>query len=353
MRIFPYGIVLAVFAGAILVAPPRTARYSFPRSPSETHKAKEEPQSVEKRVGLPAAPPVKKNAAFETPMPVKPASPAASSSAAQAAPPAPAAPTTADLPIDLRSVVVVKCLFKDASGNQVTAYGSGVMVGEDGYVLTARHVVDTAYTYRITGGKQGLQEHVLDSCRIAVPPDGVKTPSIAAIRAINPFTPVSEFAYVAQVALVPPELAEGGMSEGEYDFADSALLRITSAVNGDLSRSFVVSPMKIFELPARGDEVVSFGFPSGVPSYGNNFYLQGSVGEIKDIVGGDRFFKDQPVGMTATMETIGGRSGSPVFWHGYVVGIISSKEDYSRNTAISAIFPLARFAQGAGIAVFR
>ena len=82
-------------------------------------------------------------------------------------------------------------------------------------------------------------------------------------------------------------------------------------------------------------------------------YVQGSVGEIKDIVGGDKIFKDQPVGMTAIMETIGGRSGSPVFWRGYVIGIISAKEDYSRTTAISAIFPLSRFAAEGDIAIFK
>lgn len=143
------------------------------------------------------------------------------------------------------------------------------------------------------------------------------------------------------------------MSDGEYDFADSALLRITSAVTGALPPFFIASPMKIFELPAEGSEVVSFGFPSGVPSYGNNFYLQGSVGEIKDSVGGDRFFKDQPMGMTATMETIGGRSGSPVFFRGYVVGVVSSKEDYSRNASIAGIYPLSRFAGDVGLAVFK
>jgi|GEM_PF-2237392 len=258
-----------------------------------------------------------------------------------------------ETPIDLRSVVAIACVFKNASNAQVTIYGSGVVINADGYILTARHVVDMGYTYRITDGKQGLLNYTLDSCRIAIPANTLKTPTPTEIRTLNPFTPVTEFTYEAQLAFVPPEPSSSGMSDNEYRFIDSALLRITSTTLGVMPRSFIASPMKITELPNTADEIVSFGFPSGIPSYGTNFYLQGSVGEIQDIVGGNQLFKNQPVGMTLTLETIGGRSGSPVFWRGYVVGVISSKQDHSRNTAVTAIFPLARFAEEAEIAIFK
>ena len=338
MKYIPYGIAFGVFITAILIAPPHTAQFSFPvPKPALPVMEKKQVIPVEKKQSAP-----KVSAQPSSPPPT-----------ITEAPTPPVQKTVTDIPIDLRSVVVVKCLFKNAAGDQTTTYGSGVMVGAEGYVLTARHVVDIKYTYGITGGKQGLQNYSLDSCRIAVPPDGIKTPTVEDIRRLNSFTPVTEFAYVAHVAFVSPEPTVSGMSDGEYDFADSALMRITSAVSGTMPRSFIASPMKIFELPVTGDEVVSFGFPSGVPSYGNNFYLQGSMGEIKDIVGGDKLFKNQPVGMTAVMEIIGGRSGSPVFWHGYVIGVVSAKEDYSRNSTLSAIFPLARFASEAGIAVLK
>lgn len=253
----------------------------------------------------------------------------------------------ADIPINLRSVVVVKCLFKNGEA-QATAYGSGVIINTEGYVMTARHVVDMVYASKITGGKQGLVGYTLDSCRIAVPPEGTETPTPTEIRTLNSFTLVTEFAYHAQIAFIPPDPSASGMSEAEYNFADSALLRIKSAVNGTLPHSFIASPVQITDLPQQKDEIISFGFPSGVPSYGNNFYLQGSVGALQDIVGGDQLFKDKSMGMTATMETIGGRSGSPVFWHGMVIGIISSKEDHSRNTLIAGVYPLVRFAEDAG-----
>lgn len=349
MRYVPYLVLCAAIAAAVAAVPGRTMRIDVVPFPAR-FRAQPPRAEVPSAAAVPPRP---------VPKPVAKAKPAVAASSSVAVRPAVAVPAVvpkpavADIPIDLRSVVVVKCLFKGPGGRQATAYGSGVVINPAGYVLTARHVVDMPYTYRITGGTQGFSDYILDSCRIAVPPDGTETPTPAEIRTINPFTPVTEFAYGAELAFVPPDPLETGMSEGEYDFADSALLRIVSAANGTLPRSFIASPVKIVELPAQGDEVVSFGFPSGVPSYGNNFYLQGSVGEIRDLVGGDRLFKNQPVGMTATMETIGGRSGSPVFWHGYVAGVIRSKEDYSRNTAISAVFPIARFAEDAGLAVFK
>jgi hypothetical protein len=254
--------------------------------------------------------------------------------------------------IDLRSVVVIKCTFKGPSGRTAIVYGSGVIIHQAGYILTARHVVDMPYTYRITGGRQGFADYSLDICRVAVSPEGITTPTPEAIRAINPFTPVTDFAYSATVAFVPPNPVAGGMSEAEYDFTDAALMRIIPE-SGVALPTFIASPVKVFDLPRLRDPVVSFGFPSGVPAYGSNFYLQGSVGEIRDLVGGDALFKDQPVGMTVEMETIGGRSGSPVFWRGYVIGVVSSKEDYSRITAITAAFPIARFAEEAGLAVFK
>lgn len=359
MKYIPYYLVLAGFAVAILIIPPRTVMFSFP-APQIIKNTEYPVEEKKTSLDIPIPKPLFL-ASIKTP--VKPKSVVIATSTTNNVPtsqssPSPTIPTASapimhDIPIDLRSVVVVKCFFKNTAGNQITAYGSGVVINSEGYVLTARHVVDMPYTYKITGGKQGLQDYFLDSCRIAIPPDGTKTPTPMEIRTMNPFTPVTEFRYNAQIAFVPPEPVEGGMSVTESDFVDSALLRITSMVVGTMPHSFIASPVKIFDVPAQGDEIISFGFPSGVPSYGSNFYLQGSVGETKDLIGGDQLFKNEPIGMVAIMETIGGRSGSPVFAHGYVVGVVSAKEDYSRNTLISAVFPIARLTEEAGLAVFK
>ena len=364
MKYFIYCLVILGIAATWYALPPRqieVTRSSLPAIVSPTPAVvpstmqKEEP-SVQKSTPTPVKKPLSQPISATVPLvPVQPVP----------IPPLPKAPQPIeDRAINLQSVVVIKCLFKNAvTSAKLTVYGSGDIISADGYIVTARHVIDMAYTYAITGGKQGLVGYNLDSCDVAVPPEGTKTPTATEIRTLNPFTPVTEFAYRAQIAFVPPDVsptgtsapagtsAPTGMSEAEHDFVDIALLRITSAINGALPHSFVVSPVKSAILPAQGDEVVTFGFPSGIPSYGNNFYLQGSIGQVKDLVGGDQFFKDQPVGMTAVMETIGGRSGSPVFWHGFIVGVVSSKEDYSRNTTIAGMYPLARFIEGKNIVI--
>ncbi len=351
MKSLVYYFFLALGVAVVMIAiPARTVRFVSPVAPPSSlpslpRSAPLSPRAEKEKTPMPT--PVVK--AKPIPITAKPVSVLPAVAA-----PVPQSSVAMDMPINLRSVVVVKCLFKNSNANApATAYGSGVIINREGYVMTARHVIDMAYASKITGSKQGLIGYVLDACFIAIPPEGTKTPTFAEIRALNQFTLVTEFAYRAQVALIPPDTSALGMSDAEYNFADSALLRITSAVNGPLPASFVASSLRSTTLPASGDEIVTFGFPSGVPSYGNNFYLQGSVGEIQDVVGGDQLFKDKPMGMTATMETIGGRSGSPVFWRGNVIGVISSKEDYSRNTVIAGVYPLARFAEEAGLAIFK
>lgn len=342
-------IILFGFAVAFIAMPTRTTQFARPSAPAAPPTPA--PSAVQQKALSPSAEKAVRSVPQPVSVPLSAAKPAMRT-------PAPSVLSTPkppeDVPIDLRSVVVVKCLFKNAgTGAKATVYGSGAIINAEGYVVTARHVVDMAYIYEITGGKQGLTGYILDSCDVAVPPDGTKTPTAAEIRTLNPFTPVTEFAYRAQVAFVPSDASLSGMSEAEYDFIDIALLRITSAISGALPHSFIASPVKSMELLAQGDEVVTFGFPSGIPSYGNNFYLQGSIGQIKDVVGGDQLFKNEPVGMTAVMETIGGRSGSPVFAHGFVVGVVSSKEDYSRNTTIAGMYPLSRFLEGKNIVISR
>lgn len=261
-----------------------------------------------------------------------------------------------DIPVNLRTVVVLRCSFvNSATGARLKAYGSGAIVSREGHILTARHVVDMAYAYAITSGKQGVKGYQFESCEVGQPPEGARTPTPQEIRAINPFTAINFLPYRAQIAFIPDETK---MSETEKQFIDIALLRI-AGVTDDVKTFFNVSMPHSFEFnsfivdrfPAPGDEVLTFGFPSGAPSYGSNFYLQGSVGETQEIIGGDQQFKNQPIGITAFMETIGGRSGSPVFWHGAIVGVVSAREDYTRNTTAISVYPLFQMIQEKGISL--
>ena len=262
-----------------------------------------------------------------------------------APPPPPPKETVVEIPINLRSVVVIRCLYKDNYGNQKKAFGSGVIIHKDGLILTARHLVDQQYTLAITGGRQGFSGYNLDHCDVGQPPNDSKAPTPDEIRRINPFYVIDVLPFTAQIQFLPDDT---GWSNTEKELLDIAVLRITG-LNEDaqyfgvkLPNAFEYSRLLTDQLPDRSEEVVSFGFPSGAPDYGDRFKIQGSVGQIRDLIGGDKEFANQLLEIAATMETIGGRSGSPLFWRGYVVGIISFKEDYSINSFATSITPLLK-----------
>lgn len=272
-------------------------------------------------------------------------------------PPAAKDPKIPEVPIHMASIAVLRCTFVNGSDGIVHAYGSGAIVSPSGHILTARHVIDLAYAYAATDGRQGVLGYRLTGCEVGVPASDASAPTPAQIRAINPFTQVQSLPYRAEVEFVPAELAADA-NDLERQFIDLAVLKITG-VTRDAARSFgaslpatfVSSPLIADVLPAPGEEVISFGFPSGTPTYGSTFYLQGSVGTVEEYIAGDLFFKNEPIGIHATMETIGGRSGSPVFSRGHIVGVVSGKEDHSRKATIMSVYPLAKLIKGSGIAL--
>ena len=255
--------------------------------------------------------------------------------------------------IDLHTVVVLRCDFVNNAGRKKQAFGSGVIISSQGIILTARHVFDLEYAYEITGGNQGALGYKFEGCDVGQPPQGVSTPTASQIRAINPFTIVEVLPFRAEKFFVP---SPTGWSPAEINFIDIGLLKI-SRINGDgsafglasLPAAFEFSPMMADEIPGDGEEIITFGFPSGNPQYGGRFFLQGSIGQTTATVVGDQKFNNEPIGIQALMETIGGRSGSPVFWRGYVIGVVSSKEDYSINSTSISVVPLMRVLGEAGV----
>ncbi len=264
-----------------------------------------------------------------------------------------------DIPIVMSSVVVVRCSFENAAtGGAITAFGSGAIVDPRGYILTARHVIDMDYAYRRSGGRQGFSGYALKSCAVGGPDEGAHAPTPAEIRALNPFAQVGSLPYRADVAFVPNVAALPGMSAAESDFLDMALMKIAGVTDDageffgrSMPASFPTSPLGMGDLPDSGEEILTFGFPSGTPSYGSSFYLQGSVGAVRDYVGGDALFAGDPIGILADMETIGGRSGSPVFSRGRVIGVVSAKQEGSVHATIISTYPLAELLAGSGIAL--
>jgi hypothetical protein len=219
------------------------------------------------------------------------------------------------------------------------------VVSEAGHIITARHVIDPAYAHRVTSGRQGFINYRREGCVAGMSDRESRAPTAQEIRAINPFTAVTGLPYRIETAYVP---AGGGLSDPEKDFLDIAVMRITG-VTEEAARLFGITLPPRFArvsakphiIPITGAEIMSFGFPSGAPAYGSSFQLQGSVGEVAAVIGGDVAFRAEPVGLEAIMETIGGRSGSPVFARDAMVGVVSAKEEYSKNATIVLIYPLA------------
>ncbi len=338
---FPTRVPVRLQKGAVLIRRPIAL-------PVATSSPKEAPLSA-RPVAIPM--PRKQSAAVPVSAPRSIAEPFAPKSV-----PAIIRTAVPDVPIRMASVAVLSCLFVNSSGGIARAYGSGVVVSSSGYILTARHVVDLEYAYLVTAGRQGVSGYRLTGCEVGMPPVNAKAPSAEEIRAINPFTEVSSLSYRASLVFTPANKSVVGLSDPERQFIDLALLKI-SGVTHDAERffgavmpaSFVASPLGGSVLPAGGETLISFGFPSGAPEYGRSFYLQGSVGTVNQYVVGDILFKNEPIGIHASMETISGRSGSPVFSRGQVVGIVSGKEEYSRNATIISVYPLGKLLEGSGI----
>lgn len=253
-----------------------------------------------------------------------------------------------EVPINMQAMVALRCVFVSPNAtDKRIAYGSGTIISDDGIILTARHLVDTAYIYEASNGRQGFYGYELSHCDVGFPKDSATTPTAEQIRKINPFTNIDFLPYVARIDFLPNT---SELSSAEKSLLDVALIKIIGLSEDAkifgftaLPDSFATNTLLGNALPKGGEEVITFGFPSGGPDYGSHFRLQGSVGHIKRILGGDQFFRNKPVEIESLMETIGGRSGSPLFWKGYVIGVVSFKEDNSINAFATSIIPLIEF----------
>jgi hypothetical protein len=271
--------------------------------------------------------------------------------------PSPAPITTAT--ITPSSIVGILCTYNN-DGVTTLMKGSGIIVNPQGYILTARHVVDPRWTLAAYGTTLSDQEKtmyanaVLDHCEIGLP-ENATLPSTQDIRTFNPQTLITRhFQYRADIFFTPNAAT---LSSNEYDTADVAVLHITSATADCASwnhacaqfGAFPYTPVETTANPVRGiDEVVSYGYPAeaGLNHEGdafNDFYLKGAVGTVGFYMSGNQRFAGQPLNFAFEAQDIqNGRSGSPLFAKGRVVGILygstSSQESYNVSmTAIAAM----------------
>jgi hypothetical protein len=228
--------------------------------------------------------------------------------------------------------------IEDSNGEMLTK-GSGVIVDPQGYILTAKHITDpqwanVAYASSVTPNDARLNEALIfDYCDVGVPPN-VTAPSVALLQSINPSITLSNpFPYVATLAFEP---SQGGFSDLEYNNLDFAVLKISGPMKNcqlfnkcTLPSSFPYSPVLYSFTPDQSSQpnvLIDFGYPAeSINSSGGSFtdfYLKGAVGSLTTYYMGDKYFKDKPfLFKWQASDVLPGRSGSPIYWQGYVVGI--------------------------------
>ncbi len=243
------------------------------------------------------------------------------------------------IPIDPQTLVGIACEFEsdDQFRDKKTTRGSGAIITNDGYIITARSVVDLGYL------NDGLDGFKLKQCYAGQLPASEPLPSAEAIRTINAFVRIPYMTYLADVSYIPK-----GEDASDYENAwmDFALLKITD-INPDVKyfggptrmpESFPAAPFLISELPKIGDETLNFAFPSGT-TLGHNsdiktLFMQGLISSVTGYWAGDKRYADSLFlieNHLDTEDTAGGRFGSPIFWKGYVVGVHTGKQQASRQ----------------------
>lgn len=255
--------------------------------------------------------------------------------------------------IDPKSIVGVLC-FYDYKGAMYPVKGSGVVIGPDGLVLTAKHVVDPQWTYAMYSDTLSPKDReffgnaVLNHCEIGVP-EGIALPG--AIQNSDPgFLITHNFQYNASLYFEP---GQSGLSPGEFRDADFAILQITSPTAA--CRRFNAScDMGHFSyartasgaMPGPGsDQVTTYGYPveAGLNDTGKeffDFYLKGAAGTVGSYWNGDQALLGQPLKFSLEAGDIqSGRSGSPLFSNGRVIGMLygSTSRQESYNLTMPAI----------------
>jgi len=241
-------------------------------------------------------------------------------------------PALSDQKINSESIVGLNCFYRQITTGEVfnTGRGSGVIIHPQGYILTARHVVDFKFGLTLGGGTannfQLANQSVFERCDVGIPRKETVLPDADLIRKVNPSTQLPVLGYTAQIAQPLPSYEQ--KSYGEMLAMDFAVLRI-DGVSADgptfgiknLPSSFAYAKVLTERpFPPIGDEILTYGFPgdttAGKKSAFNTLYLVGSVGKV------DKIFSDGFI--QTVMEISGGRSGSPLFWKGRVAGIVTS-----------------------------
>ncbi len=253
-----------------------------------------------------------------------------------------------EMTINPLAIVGILCYFNTTltdprngqtiQGEKEEVRGSGVIIDSRGYILTNRHVIkESEATTTATDNSNGntvtlMVDYVLDHCEIGQISSDSHLPTPSEIQSLNPYIRIPVLGYTAMPVYISSEV---GLSNLEIDAADFALLKVTGLTQAgptfgvtSIPSSFpYVKLLAAGQYLASGTQVVTYGFPGDVTAgQGNSFEtmtLTGSVGSVTEVYVGDKHYADTPLVIDTKMEVNHGRSGSPLFWRGYVVGLIT------------------------------
>ena len=232
-----------------------------------------------------------------------------------------------------QSLVALLCHYNDGS----LARGSGVIINPQGYILTAKHMVDPQWTSWAYG--KAASTATLNYCEVGIPPQNT-LPTAVQIQTFGSSVTVSQpFPFIATLSFEP---SQGQLSDNEYRVLDFALLKIVRPLNNCAAYNFCTLPISYPYSPvyysaapntAADNNLLNFGYPTEAITTStsqnfNLFYLKELSGRLVKYYGGDQYFKNQPLNFSwSAVDVMPGRSGSPVLWDGYVIGIEYSGED--------------------------
>lgn len=247
--------------------------------------------------------------------------------------------------IDPQTIVGILCYFNTVLNNPlngasvtddwILVRGSGVIINSQGYILTNKHIVVQPDSKAIINLPDGGQREInisyqLEHCEAGTVPVGSHLPTPDEIIKINPLIRVPILQYTAQPVYFSPN---SGLSDREQILADFAVLQITGLSHDAPTFGFnfvpssfpysKVIPVQKYNL--LGNRVITYGFPGDVTAGQRDSFqvltMTGSVGSLTKLGFGEKFYADVPLVIYTNLEISHGRSGSPLFWRGYVIGL--------------------------------
>jgi len=253
-------------------------------------------------------------------------------------------PLPARIQIDSQVMVGILCYYGTTltnplsgasfDGGQEMIRGSGVIVNSKGYILTNRHIIkqpDSTETVDTPNGQLQISvSYQLEHCEAGTVPAGSHLPTEQEIAAINPLIRVPVLGYIVKPVYISSNV---GLSDAEASVADFAILQITGLSQSgptfgvtSVPSSFPYAELfPIDKYDLTGERIVTYGFPGDVTLGQKDSFqtltMTGSVGSVTKIEVGDIGFTGVPLVIYTNLEIFHGRSGSPLFWRGYVIGL--------------------------------